>query len=1656
MIKRIDRDNEPYRTILSIPKEKIYELFSLINQMDTQVLKQFSMINSVTLNVDLDITGENLMHKVILLDNSLKKEFHRLNMIKFLYQNGVNPDKPNRENQTPLHLACKNQYFSIVEYLISLDVDLNFKDNNGFTPFHYALMGKVELFIEPKENKDFIPKPKKINLKKKDDLINVKKDIWEKIKDSNFLQAISKTIDDSIYSDELISKLVLAFTKNLSETVLKLDNSVENINFIKKQIEVAKTEIEKNINDIWKFNDISELVIHNKEENSLKLDENELSPLKNINIDRQLKDKKDNIKKEIKDLCKKIKPEKYTKFSEEYTKFYKDFFEENKRYFRISRIIGAPPTEQTIYNLNTNIKYTNWEDFNKSKMYPLAIDLADNIINWDDMTFIGGSREITISHNINNIDIIKSYATIEEKVFHILANLSGKMNSFDPNDLSTATNEYSNIILSNPVDYILINIPYNLIFKKAPLVPPVDPFLNNYFLKYTKLFEQKNFASVLYNIASVVACSRSADNLTGIIQSAYCSLVLAIKNNETIISDETLNNAFKKYYIAEECLNPLGKDEKDKLFSMISILLDKDIDRNEIDDLFIKRNTYNLDKFNPNNQIDFDNQKKKVIKIITKEIENMTIKPLESDTLNILTYILNDFQPEDNDFFILDSELVFDGIFPGVTFDKYDEQVTNNLINKFVYLIKDRQTMLLLPYIYHLFEIFEKYGTEHDFNNYKNHSLKKLNESRHLGLYYQGLLPYGKDINPIDLELYNNNRAQPKVTINIMDPVTNTHFFLNDELDTNQLPFIGNYINNHVLSPMEKLKYFGYEIHKYRPPLESSVKILKERNKSYLLTILSKVTSSDSSQISLINLIDSNNKLSKIFTDIYPVINMIAELLYLHGDNGIIGTIDKIINKLNEYNGCILMFYYLLKKDNLYKIPKFNFYEIPVISKKGKFLYFDGGDTTIESIIPNQESSVIYNQGGLTRFKDLIRHINNNIIRGSYIIKKEALVRAKNNSLPPSIKSILPDFYKYNLILLIKNKLEEFYKTTDPIITKVNAIKKEVDNTSSVITYFIIGKLIQELISENCKNFVQKQTFRIISKLITKYGLTANTDIEMLVKSEDFNLLLSNTKIDLTLDTSKIENINVYQFSKPLNSENENINFIIYPDEYANSELLNLKYKLTLNDKIFEKLLENQINPYSLDLNNQSAIFPILKIQNFKIIKSLKTQNIDYREFSDIKALDFLIEKYNNHTSLLTNNDTDFKKWLSNFVYYQKNEVKTLILSNDKFGNNVPNYLEDSFEVICYLTNQYLSESLHKMDDNVKLKEYLEYSTINFNNYLFINENLPLIFKKEIDNFIQDLIDNKALEATKMKAVYLKLNNGRTKDKMKNECEAIEEEIKKYQKILKNDYINKKDINNTKIIERYKDLQYDTGTMTKLLSKMITHDKLNDSFDLLTFKLLSKESKLINNLKPDEQLNLLTKFYENTNNISEIYFTFGKYTANNKVKCFAKDTIVFMIKHFIIFPYTMILRKSLFIYFQSIYPNLDFIEINKYVSYCFNTKYVYEGDLKNLEELLYSDNIIKKIMNYNINMFEDSDEELQFNSQNIKEILDNIIMLLTINPVMPILPDSKFIENMKEVNSYFDNFVPKTILNWLVIFENTLKFNINQGRIIRCIFEILN
>jgi hypothetical protein len=95
-----------------------------------------------------------------------------------------------------------------------------------------------------------------------------------------------------------------------------------------------------------------------------------------------------------------------------------------------------------------------------------------------------------------------------------------------------------------------------------------------------------------------------------------------------------------------------------------------------------------------------------------------------------------------------------------------------------------------------------------------------------------------------------------------------------------------------------------------------------------------------------------------------------------------------------------------------------------------------------------------------------------------------------------------------------------------------------------------------------------------------------------------------------------------------------------------------------------------------------------------------------------------------------------------------------------------------------------------------------------------------------------------------------------------------------------------------------------------------------------------------------------------------------------------------------------------------------------------------------------------KIVENSTNIFQDYEKESEFNLVSVKELLDGVLGLLTVDTNILLNEDSTAYKNIKEANSYFDTFVNKTVLNWNVICENVLKFNINQGRIIRCLFLI--
>ena len=100
-------------------------------------------------------------------------------------------------------------------------------------------------------------------------------------------------------------------------------------------------------------------------------------------------------------------------------------------------------------------------------------------------------------------------------------------------------------------------------------------------------------------------------------------------------------------------------------------------------------------------------------------------------------------------------------------------------------------------------------------------------------------------------------------------------------------------------------------------------------------------------------------------------------------------------------------------------------------------------------------------------------------------------------------------------------------------------------------------------------------------------------------------------------------------------------------------------------------------------------------------------------------------------------------------------------------------------------------------------------------------------------------------------------------------------------------------------------------------------------------------------------------------------------------------------------------------------------------------------------------------MKNTVHIFDNQDDELNFSFESSKITLDNVVKLLNIEDLKidGISQEAiKIIDNLlntiKEINSYFDTFINKTILNWLVVIENVFKFDINQGRIVECIYNL--
>ena len=1593
-------DNRPYRNIVNIDntlkdinKEYDNKISELFNITDIDEIKLYSTINKIPLGI-CTINGNNLIHNTILNNDNLKSEFNKLNIIKFLVQNEVNPDQPNQENKTPLHLACAQQYSSIVKYLLDIGVNPNYKDDNGFTSFHYLLSGK----IEPEKNieiKDFYISDKKIDKNQNDKIINIKLAIWEQLKNEIFFKTLEHSIIESVKTEQ---KILEEFPSIISDNIPDRTNQILQKNF----------ELEKKVANKWGyFPNLDNLVIHNKEQDSWYPDpNNKLAILKDSDIKNDIKNKlKFNINNSVKLINdyfikdKEIIPNIDLNISD--IEFMNEF---------IRNVPLVPIGVNAIQRLDGDINnFKVWDELNNKNKHHLALDFADNIIDTENMTFIGGSREIVVNNELKDflIQLFLDLRNKNQKILFLL--LIDKI--YDEYNNNKATTIFDNIMTVDiDINILSNNDLENYILNNNLIEDGLKKFIKK---SYHKIINKKiNAGKEIYNDYCRYKCSLSPDNLTAEIHILFFRLITSL------LYDTTIDFALKIdcFFMLQDERNLLIKWKK-----WINFLFDENdivnvIVQQSFPDIF---NTITIDLFN----------KTTYSKIIINKYVSMENKP----PLIYIINSLNFFNKEINLLYLFNNNPI-----------GANQKIKNSPIT-----IKNSLYLL-------------------DYNDNIPFQNNKINESYCLGLYYKGVLPNIKFDSPYSLYTFDKK----KITFFFSHdwqfiPSHCTYGYPNDNiLNEGNIPFPFNYlytpsyyipnVNNWEYSDYDKNKYFKYDVNsvKYRPPYIKSVESVLIKNINLYYQEQYKIAIELVSLInSILNKGEGLRQLDKIYYKYHFNIikfNKLQNLLLNElGQKVELFNINNLIDKLNLINAYFFIYYYLFSNNNNFKLPKFIYYKLNTDKfllfnnkKKNNALPYDNiEETTVDDIdtyINNDKNNIIYKNELIDFFEYDI--YDKTIVKDYFIYNKEKV-------LPPSIDVILSEFYKYIKIKFIKEKLN---------LIDIDIIKNKYIKMENEQYYFKIVEFIDEIIKNIAETYVKNAIISI------------KPELTLIIKNQDFNINLNKSIIKIKNTDTNL--LNLYKISEPI--INNNNKFYLYSNEYTNTNLIKHRNTLIIEDIIIEKLIEKHANPYLLDNNFKSCINPLLKLYYSNSIKEFKKLDVDFVNFkSPDKPSEFIKKEYINHINKIKNNN--FIDSIDNFISIQYKEIEQILLSNEKFGNNILINLKESFNIAFYLINEYITDYLLRFDDDYKkedlnnLLNLIGYDINNIKNDNYLNEcsDKLSIYKNEdtfIYNYMLELKNIELIELNKRKTrleieiteyTSLGLNTNIINDKIRNinlEILSINIDILNFTTNInrnKNQII-KVASNKTKIIETYNNIFINNNkyqTYLELWKQLFNNNSLlTNSWNLSILKVLFITDDI---LKSDDinKLKIFNVYYKHISKLAKTYFNTIKLTDENKILSFIYDVLDHLTKAIICSGIEQILYKVLFNHFLKENPNeTEYNNIINKISYILNFDQYFENNYINLNTILYNE-IVSKLIKNSVEIFKNYDEKQSFEPQTIKEILINYFNLLIIRGIET---DSNLMLILtRDVASYFDTFVQKTINNWYVIIENTLRFTINQYRL---------
>lgn len=1786
----MNRFDKPYRIAPSFDLRKNIEMFDLASKLDTHEMLQHSLINQIPFDIS-DEEANTLIHIVINVDSRKASQYSKLSVIKFLVNNGANPDKPNKYNQTPLHLACHYQYDSIVEYLLEIDVNPNFKDNMGLTPFHYLLTGDIKTIENTGEILNFIPPAKKVDVGKNDKIIEIKKSIYDLLI-TNLIKAefpVLKTFSNTIanildYDVEFINQRI-----ELEQKIAKLalDTSAPNYLLeIKNTVDITLKAITKKIEKLFNnFPEQGELQIHNTEKTSWSHPTNgqSLSLIKNGNIKKQIKN---DIKLAANNIIK--LSDNFKQFNYNITSYEDDGLNEimGLHFAAISnKFIKPGGFTDYYYAGNFDADYRTINDVNDAITHSNAFDNASSIIDFVNLKYAGGPRNISVNFPVGLNAILTevgafSLLTSDQIIFQILASkylspanitslfgLADGLDFFKLNLARYQTYFAADLITNSPNPIMMFPVLYYLVFSFVAIKSPdrfeellSNPFLNppNDFLRnnemvikwFNKFMNGEDAASFIYGMWCDLSCTASVSNLNGSIPLNLAILVSGIANN-TINLTQSIYNSYKPHLISDIC--DIGTMSiETKIASMTMLILNENcnytyftqidsdpntlsgiaaakVDKNVI---LIGKLVYNYfqnpNTFNPTTSSEEDKLyrlytkpgKKPIhnlISIIIDLYEKMLNKPLKQTIIDFV-YLLN----------LYDQALVKD-------INEFKKMSAKNIAKPASSIDLDKN------------QIPSHYGLENVIIDSKIFTSPATIVENHFkiahifGLYFEGMCNphqnYALD-NPFNIISKDKSGKPSARDFFITPPAVNEHSFQAanlSSLDDDQmpLPFNNVILNVGVLSPEQKFRYYNIDNRSIvNPSVHSYFVLVVKRIQLYQKKIFELLKIINSHVDELVN--GKTTNLGSLITILYPRLVSYCKII-----DSYIESYDRInqdysnsnfwknselrktfktpenypytdlAKNINAINSNFYTYYYVFAPDKLIKLSKFNFYQIPTTSPS-KYLFYTGTTDsnvfTSADIVPppgitlaqvdtkTHTSALVpgfVSQFSIGNYLSFFNEYKANNFNTISTVKNSNFVFDKQNKLPPALFNNLEQFYKFCLIEIIIRTITEIDTnkgtTSKGLYDKLQELVKNTGiqvNDYEISFYHIVSKIVQEIIREQFKIYVHNEVSSAFNRDIVKIPLT-NIPVGTIGARKDMTISLDKTSIDFTKATDVKQVKNLYNLL--VQPEKSDV-FLLYPNDLTNISKLKLKTGININLKIIQLLLEKAGSPYHTNLEGQTPVYNLIKNYNFAPVKTLKSLGIDFRIFEGEVPMGFVLKEFNTDIDKVIRkipiDDLSNKDILSNFDNYLYNDVKTLITSNEVYGNNILGYLPLSFNISTYIVLQYLLESLINTDDNFTiddLTEFLSFIDVDIKNinknyleYKFDDFKIPDDFSVFIAReFIieKDILrkqlekDKKAMDLTitKLKLsspdLATKMEKSSKYDKIVDDIKKLKLDINSLGKLIGGKNLNRLGNRKTptteyKIIKRYNDIT-STGVHNGLImhgwDQLLNTKYSKSNYNLGLIQLLVKQKELIQklNLGNLETLRKLSKPLKKLSEIGEAYFANHKFTETNKPAHFVRDMLEYLTEISICTGLELVIRRILYTYFTNSLPDESQDDIHNRIDFILESKSY--GMSKSLIEILKTE-IAPELAKNASEIFDNSADEQGHLVRPPRDILISFFQNLENSPIK--LPGEIITIFIKDVVSYFDTFSARAILLWQVNAENIFKYFINNYRCVETILSL--